>query len=408
MDDSISDEEDPYTDDPASEEEEEEGEEEREEEREEDPELYKKTSWEIAAFEKYNGAKRIFTRDLLKKETEKAKDRMRSLAAGNRVKREYVYFNCLFQTIPDTDMPQRLTIGCIFPLTDYDNQKISLTFLSRVEMHPHFQMLKTCTDSVQYLRALDEDDTLNPLPWIPAPFFLSWMDRDISTDHLDHVSMEKWRSELERLQTIWMSSRSRVPFRKTFRGAHIKRIVCFGLGSLDFSRGQEELQHIAIIDLANMLDREQGNLSAASKVEVWFQDPSYKTKDKILLNGLRDGIRYTEDPEGLLGINEETLVVGVFLPYDFPLMQIVGDMFDEGHGPAGFIVNNIQSEIDRDDPVFNIRNRLSPRTTNMLKGYKGFGQYKGKTQSIELQKILGTQEYWINLVDSFRRNETIS
>ncbi|KAJ4290588.1 hypothetical protein N0V90_010806 [Kalmusia sp. IMI 367209] len=304
--------------------------------------------FDIDAFEKECGDKPIFTWAILK---EIARKKTWALQQLREHKTFVVYYSAPYNS---------LTYGKRFVVGDShhdDNLHICVRYLSRVEMHPGFQKLKKSSPSVELLRELNENED-----WLPAPFVFEWILRDQ---------------------------------------------ICFGLGRLNFNEDHRELQHLTVFDIAKILDSiYQAEGPIVPKVQVFLQDPMYQAKDKALLQGLHQDVKFVEDPHGFRFIDEHTLVIAAFLPYEFPLMQIIADLFEEGRGPAGIIIDNLERN-SQEPGMYRINDRLSPRVVRMMQNYlkyqHGFG---GEDLGAELWQELGaTKRYWLESMGFWiRRN----
>jgi hypothetical protein len=132
-------------------------------------------------------------------------------------------------------------------------------------------------------------------------------------------------------------------------------------------------QHMAIYDIAKALRRYYGRPGQESeKIEILFQDPSYKPRDEKVLRELHyhmgctetSTIKFVNDPDGLLAITRNTLVVTVFVPNQYPLLQIIADLYARGSGPAAIFCERIH--VDTKQELYKIYNRASPAVARMI------------------------------------------
>lgn len=346
----------------------------------------------VDEFEKTWGNKPIFTR----KKLEEIKNAKKNLYDKDRKGADSV--EVYIPGPGEIASGERFVVGKTCEDEDYDYRKIIVCFLSRIEMHPEFQKLRTCSEWVEKLRTLNEEKRDK---WLPVPFLLNWMELG-SSDHNDAELMARRRHQLQESKKLWEKSDLREQFHRAFRSAlalgskatRIKRIACFGLGSLQFNHSTRELQHLSIFDLAMTLEnayRSEG--SEAPEVEVVLQDPLYVRKDHILLGELYRNVRFAEDPDGILDIDEETLVVGVYVPTNFPILQVVADMFDEGAGPAGFLIDHVEHRhVDKNSGMYRSNDRLSPRAYRMIQAYE---THDGAFKDEKLKQERAVQRLWL-------------
>ncbi|KAJ4358779.1 uncharacterized protein N0V89_003363 [Didymosphaeria variabile] len=119
----------------------------------------------------------------------------------------------------------------------------------------------------------------------------------------------------------------------------IKKIVCFGLGSII---GDEEVNedavplHYTVLKIADKLD-----------IPVFFQDPSYQEEDEIFLRATifdPPRIQFLQYPEGLYEIDQNTLVFCARNP-GFPIRQLVADLTHEYGGPAAIFCPRVENAV---------------------------------------------------------------
>ena len=359
----------------------------------------------VVEFERSSGHDRIFTRKMLEKIKNAKESLIRKAREGDDWEEVYV------PEPGEMAHGKKFVVGQTFEKEIYHDQKISLSYLPRVQMHPDFHRLRTCSPSVKRLREMNPKET----GWLPVPFELEWKESDLGSDHHDVEQMNLRRHELQEIKTLWEESAVRSQFREAFRAApalkskatRIKRVACFALGTLDFG-GVRELQHLAMFDLATMLGEiNRSEDPKASQVEVALQDPSYKTIDHILLKELYQSVRFVEDPDGILRIDKETLVVGVYPPTSFPIMQVVADMFEEGDGPAAFLIDNVKLREPDDRNMYRSNDRLSPRASRMMQLYWKYGEdfQVGGLKDVFKQRFRYSERLWLEDVEVYVRRE---
>jgi hypothetical protein len=131
---------------------------------------------------------------------------------------------------------------------------------------------------------------------------------------------------------------------------------------------------------------------------------------KLLGNG--ESIGFISDPEGLLGIDEGTLVVTAFLPVQMPLVQIIADLFskDPTKGPAAMICDIMT--IDTDKQEYSWSDRASPTVARFLTSHyekteDGFDDH-GLDDELMADAYGSDWEeknrlYWLNMMDLWVR-----
>jgi hypothetical protein len=274
--------------------------------------------------------------------------------------------------------------------------KIDVRYLTRLELNRKFQKLAPSSVSVELLRDYNHDYEEGGPSWLPVPFVLDFLYRDQSTHHEDKRQMTEWLNYLEQMKKLWKDSEACAQVKESILRSpstvRITRIVCFGLGTLMLAEGKgfnRVLEHLMVFQLAEMLDdfyREKG--LSLPPVKVFLQDPLYQKKDEILFQQLHEGVNLVQDPYGLLEIDQNTLVIGAYVPTSFPLMQIIADMFDEHQGPAGFLIDHISRRCkDAGAGMYRSNDRLSPRAERMMEDYEKYsGTFEKEALCKELQE----------------------
>ncbi|KAB8226762.1 hypothetical protein BDV33DRAFT_197751 [Aspergillus novoparasiticus] len=141
------------------------------------------------------------------------------------------------------------------------------------------------------------------------------------------------------LTPIWLESDSQrnlehhlVTLKTT---ANIRKIVCFGLGTLrrlsDDEYTRTHTQHAAVETMVASLAKR--GLNVSQEIKCYAQDLEYDEADQEILRSI--GITTLKDPKGFLEVDEHTLVFSV-CP-DIPVKQIVTDL----HWPAAMIWDTV-------------------------------------------------------------------
>ncbi|KAF2126352.1 hypothetical protein P153DRAFT_263948, partial [Dothidotthia symphoricarpi CBS 119687] len=188
-------------------------------------------------------------------------------------------------------------------------------------------------------------------------------------DHLDPQWMRCWTKQLGLIRTLWLRSAALKKLRDTISIAaksciRIKKIACFGLGDFrTYESGSfgNSLQYCVVFSIAGALNAIYAAQDAgAEPVQLFFQDPCYSEKDRLLIEGAgyKGKITLVQNPDGFLQVDQHTLVVGAYLPVSVPLVQICTEVAGKG-GPAGFIVDKMV--LDKEKKHFTLGDRASMR-----------------------------------------------
>jgi hypothetical protein len=144
-------------------------------------------------------------------------------------------------------------------------------------------------------------------------------------------SLEDLQAKYSRIDDTWKGKPAFSDLTSLFGDANvkqkIKKIVCFGLGTMEMPgemSANNFLQHAIIKSIADALG---GN------VPVFLQDPAYTGNDTNLVSGL--GMTVVNDPKGFLQVDTQTLVVAVHP--DIPLRQVIADLAE----PAAMIWKDV-------------------------------------------------------------------
>ncbi|KAJ4366471.1 hypothetical protein N0V83_008107 [Neocucurbitaria cava] len=255
-------------------------------------------------------------------------------------------------------------------------------YLPRVVLHPDFQ--KTYGQFRLSLQLLRRYNGVGAETHITAPYTVETYRRIYENEHKSIDTMDAYRNAIKKTSNLWNKSSARNLLRQNIidastRSAPIKKIICFGLGclSLDPRWYTSALQHIAVFDIAQTLHEEYeraGRGDVMKPIEIILQDPMYEEKDRQTLHRLHkyrlgaekmsSTLRFVSDPEGLLAIDEHTLIVTAFLPVEVPLMQILADLFAAGGGPAMMICDRMKPDTEKTE--YTLRDRDAPHVARWL------------------------------------------
>jgi hypothetical protein len=288
---------------------------------------------------------------------------------------------------------------------------VTVNYMTRVEMSSQFQTLfgKEWKRS-KLFRALNTNLSQHQLNKLAAPYYLESFRRAPDNTHLDAEEMDWWRDRLSHTYNLWENSPSCIQLCHMVRQgaarlrAPITKIVCIGIGELDSSPAfyQSAVQHMTAFSFAEALDA--FNRTAHPEcppVTIIAQDPCYKACDRILLQELtKTQIDFSlSDPETLLSIDANTLVITAFLPHTVPLMQILADLFvgQLENGPAMILGDRIVNPGGRTKWCF--RNRDQPGVAKFLIG--GYTlwptEFVGVDEELRKDLCCGKKiwEYWL-------------
>ncbi|KAJ4301773.1 hypothetical protein N0V90_003867 [Kalmusia sp. IMI 367209] len=168
----------------------------------------------------------------------------------------------------------------------------------------------------------------------------------------------------------------------------IHKVVCMGLGSLTRQVGGPDawfrpyFQHIVALSIAQAFDdlykqHPERYGQSSKRVRLLAQDPSYSESDKHVLAD--NGFTVLEDPNGLLAIDKNTLVMSAFP--SFPLYEIIADMLPGG--PAAIFDASLPT-VFRLDSLMRYNEFAAPRVKQMLNGRL---IYRLKWDEIELHRM---------------------
>jgi hypothetical protein len=380
---------------------------------EDDDDLRHALAVDLLAFEAQYSDQPLYTRDVL---LEVAREKARLIAELAKPKAERTLKFLAHRSFKVWNA-QTST-----PKQDGDPRNVFVEFLTLVEFHPEFQ--RRCGNDdpkVQTLRDYNPEKKAAGRFWLQVQYLLKQYYQSPNTMHLDNRSMRIWRAHLDRTQSLWRKSLARIKLCSAIQtavsnGLHIKKIVCFGLGtlSLDPAFYESWLQHLAVFTIANFLRQHYHETDPEHPpIEVKLQDPSYVGKDRALLSEKCPGsIRFMEDPDALLTVDVDTLVVTAFLPLGVPLMQILADLSgrDLRSGPAAIICDIM--DLDPERQAYASRDRSSPAVAKFL--LNGYDRKSGGFRDHHLEPDLSKdtyrvasegkeRRYWLNVMDMWTR-----
>ncbi|KAH7067529.1 hypothetical protein BKA63DRAFT_423981 [Paraphoma chrysanthemicola] len=302
---------------------------------------------------------------------------------------------------------------------------VTIHYLTRIEMLPTFRKLfGALHERSKLLRSLNKDITEDEfINHAATPYFIESFHRVINTTHLNAPLMHRWRVKLKHTQSLWnaSSSCSRI-LNIISRGASmlkspITRIICIGLGKLNVQTEwyQSALQHLTVFSIAAALDKlNKARFNECEDVEIIAQDPCYEEKDFILLQELATTtITFAhDDPNTLVAIDENTLLVSAYLPMSMPLAQIVADLCADEKGkmkgPAMMLWDKLD-DVRMARRWYCMRDRGSPGVARMLQGYgkwrRGLGTLDERLKKNARGKGTGRWKYWLEDTDLWVRKD---
>jgi hypothetical protein len=170
----------------------------------------------------------------------------------------------------------------------------------------------------------------------------------------------------------WETSRSRRYLQNliadvTERGVRVKKIVCFGQGTLDC--GLLSYTHylaaceiaLALQELYTFTDEQE-----SGPIPIFAQDRNNTVRDEGLLeNFLPAPIHILDDPHGFLAVDKHTFVLAA--NSDVNVHGILADVLYPD-GPAAILGNDM--ELDKDRRLFHPIHLGTPRVIEMLEQYE--------------------------------------
>lgn len=299
-----------------------------------------------------------------------------------------------------------------------DNYKcVTIRLMSRIEMHPDFQAkFWKLSRTNRILRRINKKQSKKE--WLPVPYAIKLGNRAYNGEHLNNKVMLGYWHALMKTNQLWYKSSSRAKIlqmadKLAIRFEPITKIVCFGLGALsrDPAWYESSLQHMTAFSIAHYLEQTyRKNLTGEVPVEVILQDPCYTQKDQDLLRKMYHSgtLTFASDPEGLLAIDANTIVMTAFLPIGYPLMQIMADMFHgkNGEGPTAIICDSM--DLDPAQELYTLQERASPEVARFLTREYDVSDFKDHLLESELAAdVFGDDEedgsYWLSSMQLYTR-----
>jgi hypothetical protein len=380
-----------------------------EDSEDEDPDLETMTErFDLLALEEAQEHKPIFTRDLLQRiasdmaliQTEQRKP------ISERTRSSLIY-----------SQPGSTPVTIWEAATTADTVQIHYT--TRVETSPSFRTLfDPVWERSQTVRTLNPTMTDDDFTKSARPYHFTSFAKAHCTSHLDAKLMDRWRARLQRTQQLWAKSAACAQLCSIICGgagklkAPVTKIVCLGLGRLDLAPHwyQSALQHMTVFSLAESLSElNRTRDPGCPAVEIIAQDPCYTELDHILLRELC-GSSHVEfglsDPETLLAVDKNTLVVSAFLPVRVPLVQILADLFggQMKEGPAMVLADNME-DLRKERRWYAMTDRPSPAVARWL--LDGYLRWEKEFVGLEdaLAKDVGEGKYWLKDMSLWLRRD---
>jgi hypothetical protein len=295
---------------------------------------------------------------------------------------------------------------------------ISVHYMSRVEIHPYFQLMYgKYSDQVKLLREYNEGSDFG---YIDAPYAIQTLERRWSYEHNDNNRMEEYLKAILHTKGLWIKSSSYRQLNTTAeyikaKCKPIKQVVCFGLGAINLNKAfyHSAIQYMAVFTIITKLNALYGHTQSNDRIKLILQDPNYEKRDFNLLSKLwPDQIDFVSDSGGLLALDSSTLVITAFLPVQMPLMQIVTDLFSERpeNGPAAIICDIMDLDISKRE--YSFRERGSPAVARVLLNHyeKLEGEFKDHDLQSELMEDAygkdwkkNGRKYWLNSMNLWTR-----
>jgi hypothetical protein len=291
------------------------------------------------------------------------------------------------------------------PAASGNANSVRIEYMTRVELHPLFTSLFGNT-----WHRLINQSILNPhLPHTQAiaPYYISSYARAPPLP-LDQMLLNR----LLTTQTLWLSSPSCTQLRTIITSAlsklsvPITQIVGIGLGAFAvhpaFYAGSA-LQHISVVYLAGVIDTyNAAHYPHAAGVRIVLGDPCYEDADseymrRLAGNGDLEIEMGLSDPDVLLSVDAQTMVVSAYLPTKVPLVQILADLFGFGKddGPGILMMDIVR---DQTSNYYCLRNRSTPHVARWLANayIPWTGKFVGVGADVERDVGLGPEnKYWV-------------
>jgi hypothetical protein len=386
--------------------------EEEEEEEEEDriAGLIVNKQIDLLALEEALGQQSIYTKDVLQ-----------DIAS-------YVAWIARDQALPqskrmlDSPLPFTLPDGqkVIFwePSRHQNPDAVSVKYMARVETSPLFQAeFGNQWPKSREFRDINQEVEIADLLNLP-PYLLSSFCKDKAPENLKPAAMQTWRTRLQNLQQLWEASASCAQIFKLVQSGAAKltkpitKIVCFGLGAVERAKvvGLDcAIQHMTAFTLAELLTTyNERKFPDAPAVKVILQDPCYQQCDRILWPELTSApVDFDmSNPEALLAVDANALVITAFLPVDMPLVQIIADMYNGNakEGPGMMLCDRME-DLRPDRRWYSLSHRGAPHVARFLLGGYLSSQANWVGLEEELTEAMGHDRYWLKKMTLWLRKE---
>jgi hypothetical protein len=327
---------------------------------------------DLVAYEERFGRTPIFTRDLVQ-EIRKKRD---VVAVGMRESAEDRKTRYIDHRTPSGRIYK--TCKSVW----YPSVSVEVLYINHIELDLGFQVevghSKIRSGQIRWLNNVPEGE----VDYFDAPYAFdthTYNSVEDSNLHKNLEAMEKHRQALFQAGVSWLGSELCAELEKTIVGAAaictpIRKIVCFGLGNLDTDETFTEpaAQHMTVFTIAKTLS---GVYRQADRpIEILLQDPRYAEKDRVLLEDLyrimsgdayRSTLRFVDDPDRLLAVDENTFVISAFLPVQYPMPNIIANLFaSSSKGPAAFLCDKLTVRTEK--RAYTMKDRMSPAVARML------------------------------------------
>jgi hypothetical protein len=146
----------------------------------------------------------------------------------------------------------------------------------------------------------------------------------------------------------------------------------------------------------------------APAVKVILQDPCYQQCDRILWPELTSApVDFDmSNPEALLAVDANALVITAFLPVDMPLVQIIADMYagNAKEGPGMMLCDRME-DLRPDRRWYSLSHRGAPHVARFLLGGYMSSQANWVGLEEELTEAMGHDRYWLQKMTLWLRKE---
>jgi hypothetical protein len=288
-------------------------------------------------------------------------------------------------------------------------------YMTRIELAPSFSLEY---GNVWYQHI--DRQRLNPPVSAITPYYITSYKRSPSPP-LNPTLL----SRLLRTQELWLASKSCGQLSHIITlalgrlNAPITQIVGIGLGKFSEDAAWyagSALQHISIIHFCcTITTYNSTRFPTAQSVKIVLSDPCYTDADAEILEQLAGNIDVQmglSDPDVLLKIDRGTMVLSAYLPWKFPMMQILADLFSASYtsanSPAVLSIDKLHPpSLDPATRNYVMRNRSAPHVARWLMGYDMWqGKFVGAGDDVE--KDIGGARYWVKDMGIWVRKNTPS